>query len=64
LKSWGLQPGCGTHIRQWKHNNGFRRTNLRGKDNVLVGIDPIATALNLQKVSNTKNRVQKQKLAA
>jgi len=38
----------------WKQNKGFRRTNLRGKEKVLVEIGLIAMAHNLQKFSKPK----------
>ena len=48
----------------WKQNKNFRRTNLRGKDKVLVEIGLIATAHNLQKFSNLKKQTKNLKQAA
>ena len=48
----------------WKQNKNFRRTNLRGKEKVLVEIGLISTAHNLQKFSKSKIKQQKLKLAA
>ncbi|HRE65238.1 MAG TPA: IS1182 family transposase [Ferruginibacter sp.] len=48
----------------WKQNKSFRRTNLRGKEKVLVEIGLIALAHNLQKFSKPKTTTQNQKVAA
>lgn len=48
----------------WKQNKGFRRTNLRGKNKVLVEIGLIALAHNLQKFSKANNEIKKQKVTA
>ncbi len=48
----------------WKQNKSFRRTNLRGKDKVLVEIGLIALAHNLQKFTKPNNANKKQKMAA
>jgi hypothetical protein len=38
----------------WKQNKNFRRTNLRGKEKVLIEIGLIALAHNLQKFTKQK----------
>jgi hypothetical protein len=48
----------------WKQNKNFRRTNLRGKEKVLIEIGLIALAHNLQKFTKQKNSPQKLKRAA
>ena len=48
----------------WKQNKNFRRTNLRGKEKVLIEIGLIALAHNLQKFTKQKNTPQKLKKAA
>lgn len=47
----------------WKQNKNFRRTNLRGKEKVLIEIGLIALAHNLQKFTKQKNTPQKLKKA-
>ena len=48
----------------WKQNKGFRRTNLRGKEKVLVEIGLIALAHNLQKFTKPQNNKNRKKIAA
>lgn len=48
----------------WKQNKNFRRTNLRGKNKVLIEIGLIALAHNLQKFTKADKESKKQKIAA